>query len=121
MAFLSTFLYVLHILSCVILIVVVLLHESKGDSLAAVFGGGGADSAFGVQFGKKMSRFTAGAAAVFMILAIMLGIWANSDVQKKAFEDGMGSQQNSSTPGGSEKTGTQGGSETPTGKTETEK
>ena len=42
-----------------------------------VGGGGGVDSAFGVQFGKKISRFTAGVAVVFMLLAIGLGIWAN--------------------------------------------
>lgn len=103
MAFLTVLLYVLHVIACIVLITVVLLHESKGDSLASVFGGGGADSAFGVQFGKKINRFTVGAAVVFMALAVFLGIVSNqvtttADIggQKPGFEQ---PEQPGETPG----------------------
>ena len=86
MEFLGIGLYVLHVLSCIILIVVVLLHEAKGDSLAAVFGGGGMDSAFGVQFGKRISRFTIIAAVAFMAIGIGMGIWTNKGVAPETIE-----------------------------------
>ena len=111
MGFLTVFLYALHVIACIVLIVVVLLHESKGDSLSSVFGGGGADSAFGVQFGKKINRFTVGAAVVFMAMSVLLGILSNQvstiaeiggnkpSVQEKADESGS-DEQPAETPAG---------------------
>jgi preprotein translocase subunit SecG len=95
--FLEVALYVIHVLSCIILIVVVLLHEAKGDSLAAVFGGGGMDSAFGVQFGKRISRFTIAAAVAFMVIGIGLGIWTNKGIAPETIKSPQTSTQSGQT------------------------
>ena len=100
LTFMAGILYVLHILCCVILIVVVLMHESKGDSLASAFGGGGVDSAFGVQFGKKVSRFTVGAAVIFMALSIVLGIYDKRYSGASFMGSGGGSKKPIAIPAG---------------------
>ena len=100
MEFLEIGLYALHVLSCIILIVVVLLHEAKGDSLAAVFGGGGMDSAFGVQFGKRISRFTIMAAVAFMAIGIGMGIWTNKGVAPETIESSKAPMGTPATPAG---------------------
>ncbi|MHC4661435.1 MAG: preprotein translocase subunit SecG [Planctomycetota bacterium] len=67
----------IYILACVIMIVAILLHESKGGGLATAFGGGGSESAFGATIGRKINRFTAGAVVFFLVLSLVLGVlWA---------------------------------------------
>jgi preprotein translocase subunit SecG len=68
---------VVHILVCVFLIVVVLLQSGKSADLAAAFGGGGSQTAFGPRGAATvLTRATTVAAIVFMITSIALTIMA---------------------------------------------
>ena len=67
---LSTF----YVLTCLILLLVILLQQGKGD-MAAAFGGGSSQSAFGARAGATvLSKATAVLAALFMVGAMVLAI-----------------------------------------------
>src|SRR5881628_2381464 len=64
----------LYVLVCTMLLLVVLLQQGKGD-IAAAFGGGSSQSAFGARAGATvLSKATAVLAALFMLLALSLAI-----------------------------------------------
>ena len=64
----------LYVLVCLVLLMVILLQQGKGD-MAAAFGGGSSNSAFGARTGATLlSKVTAGLAAAFMIGSLALGI-----------------------------------------------
>jgi len=74
-------LLVVYIFACIVMIVAILLHESKGGGLATAFGGSGSESAFGASIGRKINRFTAGAVIVFFALSLGLGmLWSKVGV-----------------------------------------
>jgi len=64
------------IIVCFTLILVVLLQQGKGGSMASAFGGGGSSqAAFGARSGATvLSRATAICAILFIVGALMLGI-----------------------------------------------
>src|SRR5205809_7620332 len=65
---------VLYVLTCLILLLVILLQQGKGD-MAAAFGGGSSQSAFGARTGATvLSKATAILAALFMVLSMALAI-----------------------------------------------
>jgi preprotein translocase subunit SecG len=66
----------LFILVCVFQMIAILLQSSKGGGLAGAFGGGGG---MGAVFGGRgaatfLSKLTSVLAALFMLLALLLGI-----------------------------------------------
>jgi preprotein translocase subunit SecG len=66
----------LFILICIFQMIAILLQSSKGGGLAGAFGGGGG---MGAVFGGRgaatfLSKLTSVLAALFMILALVLGI-----------------------------------------------
>jgi preprotein translocase subunit SecG len=64
----------LYVLVCLVLLLVILLQQGKGD-MAAAFGGGSSQSAFGARSGATvLSKATAVLAALFMIGAMVLAI-----------------------------------------------
>src|SRR5258705_6051723 len=64
----------LYVLVCLVLLLVILLQQGKGD-MAAAFGGGSSQSAFGARAGATvLSKATAVLAALFMIGAMALAI-----------------------------------------------
>jgi preprotein translocase subunit SecG len=64
-----------YVIICLFLIIVVLLQSGKAADLAGAFGGMGSQSAFGPRGTASMlSRATAVAAALFMILSIWIGV-----------------------------------------------
>lgn len=64
-----------HVIICLFLIIVVLLQSGKAADLAGAFGGMGSQTAFGPRGAASMlSKATAIAAALFMIVSIVLGI-----------------------------------------------
>ena len=66
---------VLHIIACLFLIGVVLLQQGKGQDLAAAFGGGGTQTAFGPRGSANMlSRATTILAGVFMVTSLALSM-----------------------------------------------
>jgi preprotein translocase subunit SecG len=65
-----------YILTCLLLLLVVLLQQGKGGDMASAFGGGGSQTAFGARAGATvLTRATTVLGALFMIGAIMLGIF----------------------------------------------
>jgi preprotein translocase subunit SecG len=86
----TTFLVVLHVLVCVILIVVVLLQRGKGAEIGAVFGGGASSTVFGSRgAGNFLTRITTSAAIIFMITSLALAYFnAESREGERLFEEG---------------------------------
>jgi preprotein translocase subunit SecG len=67
---LSTF----YVVTCLILLMVILLQQGKGD-MAAAFGGGSSQSAFGARAGATvLSKATAILSVLFMLGAMALSI-----------------------------------------------
>lgn len=69
----GTFLIVLHVITCVILVFVVLIQAGKEGGLGAM--AGGSQTVFGSSGGANFfTKFTAGIAALFMVTSIALTI-----------------------------------------------
>ena len=65
----------IYVLVCLTLILVVLLQQGKGGSMANAFGGGASQAAFGARSGATvLSRATTVCAVIFVVGAVMLGI-----------------------------------------------
>jgi preprotein translocase subunit SecG len=63
-----------YVLVCVFLLLVILMQQGKGD-MAAAFGGGSSQSAFGARAGATvLSKATAILAVLFMVGAMVLSI-----------------------------------------------
>jgi preprotein translocase subunit SecG len=75
MTYLLYLLVVIFVIVCLFLIGVVLLQTGKSADLAGAFGGQGSQTAFGPRGAANLlTKLTAYAAGVFMILAIALTI-----------------------------------------------
>ena len=65
----------IYVIVCLTLIMVVLLQQGKGGSMANAFGGGATQAAFGARSGATvLSRATTVCAVLFVVGAIALGI-----------------------------------------------
>ncbi|HTI41883.1 MAG TPA: preprotein translocase subunit SecG, partial [Vicinamibacterales bacterium] len=65
----------LYILVCLAMMLVVYLQQGKGGDIAAAFGGGSSQAAFGARSGATvLSRATAICAILFIVFALTLGI-----------------------------------------------
>lgn len=65
----------IYILICLAMMLVVYLQQGKGGDIAAAFGGGSSQAAFGARSGATvLSRATAICAILFMVGALVLGI-----------------------------------------------
>jgi preprotein translocase subunit SecG len=66
-----------HVLSCLVLIVVVLLQTGKGADMGAVFGGG-SQTLFGSSgAGNFLTKLTSGVALTFMVTSLILAAGEN--------------------------------------------
>ena len=66
---------VLHVITCLTLIVLVLLHSGKGGGLSDMFGGGmGAAAAGSTVVEKNLDRLTVVAGVVFTFTSISLAL-----------------------------------------------
>jgi preprotein translocase subunit SecG len=76
---LTTFLDILHIFVCGVLMFVVLLQQGKGGGMGAAFGGGGAAQVFGGRgAGNILTRATAICAGTFMLTSVSLAYLSSS-------------------------------------------
>ena len=92
----ETFVWFVHVISAVVLVVLVLLQHGKGADMGAAFGSGSAGSLFGSSGSANfLSRSTAVAAAIFFTTSLSLtyiyarpekgvGLMDNVDVSKTA-------------------------------------
>src|SRR4030043_1933851 len=70
-----TFLIVIHITVCFILIAIVLLQSGKGAELGAAFGGGSSHTLFGSRGAATfLNKITTFAAILFMITSLTLAV-----------------------------------------------
>ena len=78
----TTFLTVLHIMVCVVIIVSVLLQRGKGAEIGAVFGGGASTTVFGARgAGNFLTKLTTGSAVVFMLTSLTLAYFGRGAVE----------------------------------------
>jgi preprotein translocase subunit SecG len=69
----ETFVWFIHVISAVALIVLVLIQHGKGADMGAAFGSGSAGSLFGSSGSANfLSRSTAVAAAIFFVTSLSL-------------------------------------------------
>ena len=69
-----TFILILFVLACIVLILAVLLQSGKGG-LGEIFGGGAERSLFGgIGAGGFILKLTIGAAVVFVVTALILSV-----------------------------------------------
>ena len=79
MSILETFLQVVHLFVCAMLILVVLLQQGKGGGMGAAFGGGAGAQVFGGRgAGNLLTRATSVCAAVFMLTSVSLAYLSSS-------------------------------------------
>jgi preprotein translocase subunit SecG len=69
---------ILFILICIFLILLVLIQKGRGGGLAGAFGGMGGNTAFGSKTGDVLTWATSVVFGVFIVLAIVLNLVANS-------------------------------------------
>ena len=70
----------LHVFVCLFLIFVVLLQSAQAADLAGAFGGGGSQTALGMRGATTLlQKATTGAAAVFMLTSLGLGLVGRED------------------------------------------
>ena len=63
-----------HVIVSILLILIVLMQQGKGQDLASAFGGGGSQTAFGARgTATLLSKITAGCAIMFMVTSLTLG------------------------------------------------
>jgi preprotein translocase subunit SecG len=81
----TTFITVVHIITCVLLVLVVLIQSGKGAEISASFSGS-SQTVFGSSGGANFfTHFTQGAAAVFFLTSLGLTI-LGSETRKSLFE-----------------------------------
>ncbi len=81
-----TILTVLHVFTCVVLILVVLVQSGKGADISASLGGS-SQTVFGSSGGANFfTRFTSGAAGIFMITSLALTILGGQENRRSVME-----------------------------------
>lgn len=88
---------VLHVAVSFFLIIVVLLQSGKAADLAGAFGGMGSQTAFGARGAATiLSKATTGAAVLFMLTSITLGIYQGKGIgagQSVIERSGIGTEE----------------------------
>ena len=83
----ETLVTILHILTCLGLILAILLQSGKGGGVSAAFGGG-AGQALGQRSATTvLGRFTGIASAVFMVTSMALAIYSTSEYRDETLRD----------------------------------
>lgn len=81
----GTFVTIVHVATCVLLVLVVLIQSGKGAEISASFGGS-SQTVFGSSGGQNFfTKFTYALAAVFMVTSVLLTVRGN-DGRKSVFE-----------------------------------
>jgi preprotein translocase subunit SecG len=75
---LSTFVNIVHIFVCLVLMFVVLLQQGKGGGMGSAFGGASAQVFGGSGAGNILTRATAICAGIFMITSVSLAYMSSS-------------------------------------------
>ncbi|MEE8359564.1 MAG: preprotein translocase subunit SecG [Candidatus Omnitrophota bacterium] len=68
------FLIVIHIISCIVLVLTILLQSGKGGGLSESFGAGSTSTIFGTSATNFMQKATAVCAIVFLVTSLSLAM-----------------------------------------------
>lgn len=83
-----TFLIVLHVAICVLLVVTVLLQFGKGAEMGAIMGGGASQAVFSSSAkGNFMTKTTTVLAIMFMVNSITLSIIKSKTANRSLFDN----------------------------------
>jgi preprotein translocase subunit SecG len=83
-----TFLIVLHVIICVLLVITVLLQFGKGAEMGAVMGGGASQAVFSSSAkGNFMTRLTSVLAIGFMVNSIILTTMKSRESKRSLFDN----------------------------------
>ena len=91
----QTLITIIHVVTCILLILVVLLQSGKGGGLSSTFGGASAQIFGGRGAGDFMTRVTSGAAMVFFVTSFTLA--TISSRQRSAVERALDSAKPAAT------------------------
>src|SRR5690606_25351107 len=84
----TTFLIVLHVVICVLLVVTVLLQFGKGAELGAIMGGGASQAVFSSSAkGNFMTKMTTALAIAFMVNSIVLTTLKSRESKRSLFDN----------------------------------
>lgn len=83
------FLTVLHILTCLMLVVVILLQQGRGADIGAVFGGSSSTIFGSSGAGNFLTKVTSALAAVFMLSALALTYLSGRHLTASVFDEGL--------------------------------
>ena len=85
----ATLITVVHIITCALIVLVVLMQSGKGAEISASFGGS-SQTVFGSSGGANFfTKFTFGLAAVFMATSLILTIVGSKSAKKSVFDGSM--------------------------------
>jgi preprotein translocase subunit SecG len=87
----STLIIVVHIITCIFLILFVLLQAGKGAEVGATFGGI-SQTFFGSQGGNVLTKITTVLAFVFMFTSIGLTVVEHRTITKSVMQDVVSTQ-----------------------------
>ncbi len=93
----STLIIVVHIITCIFLILFVLLQAGKGAEVGATFGGI-SQTFFGSQGGNVLTKITTVLAFVFMFTSIGLTVIEHRTITKSVMQDAAVSTQTAPIP-----------------------
>lgn len=86
----NTFLLVLHVMVCLVLILVVLLQRGKGSDMGAALGGGGSNTVFGGRgAGNFLTKLTTAAAIGFMLTSLSLSYLTAQEERILQFDEAI--------------------------------
>ena len=93
------FLTVMHVMTCFVLIIVVLLQRGKGAEIGAVFGGGASTTVFGARgAGNFLTKLTTGAAIIFMVSSLSLSYISTQALRPSLFDEPAGAPATGGAP-----------------------
>lgn len=94
-----TLVLLIHLISCLILILVILLQSGKSADLASAFGVMGSQTAFGPRgTATLLSKLTTGAAVVFMLSSLTLSLMMSSTTGGSSIMDRAGKGSGTAKP-----------------------
>jgi len=81
---LDSLITVLHVLTCVALVILVLMQQGKGADIGAAFGSGASNTVFGSPGASSfLFKLTAGLATIFFITSLALSSFSTTSLKAK--------------------------------------
>ena len=76
-----TFIIIIHVIACLILIIAILLQSGRGGGMSELFGSGSSQTIFGARASAFLTRATTVSAILFLLTCISLTIFSSQKVK----------------------------------------